>query len=97
MSDLFVDDTGREFRVHDRSACRGQRCVFHNPTRHGMESWRVVMRETSLVERICPTHGVGHPDPDSLDYFKRYFANSVMGVHGCCGCCRDALKRYKDA
>jgi hypothetical protein len=43
-----------------------------------------------LAERGCP-HGVGHPDPDAMDYARREggeeFA-SAEGVHGCDGCCR---------
>jgi len=79
--------TNREarWRVHDASKCKGQRCVFHNPSEHRMSSWRMILRETGLVERAC-MHGVGHPDPDSVDYFNR-MGWKGYDVHGCDGCC----------
>ena len=40
----------------------------------------------SHFERICE-HGVGHPDPDSLEFFRSIGVTS-MGIHGCDGCCR---------
>jgi hypothetical protein len=39
----------------------------------------------SHFERICP-HGIGHPDPDDMAYWKSIGEES-MGVHGCDGCC----------
>lgn len=52
---------------------------------HHMVKWPKVIRENTLVERICP-HGIGHPDPDSLIYFERKGVE-MMDVHGCDGCC----------
>lgn len=50
-----------------------------------------------LAERICP-HGVGHPDPDSLDFARREGGEDFAGaegVHGCDGCCRpNAAHQY---
>ena len=89
--------------VHDRSACRGEKCCLHNPTRNGMHAWPLCVRLDRgspiggvLTERICP-HGVGHPDVDSIAYFERVlkgkyagWGNTVSDLkrHGCDGCCR---------
>ena len=80
----WEDPTGRKFVVHAPEKCAGQRCVFHNPSEHTMRKWPILARETGLIERKCP-HGIGHPDPDSLDYFTRTFGEG-WGVHGCDGC-----------
>jgi hypothetical protein len=75
-------------KIHSEKACEGQYCPFHNPSNHHMIDWKLHVRDDKyyLVERICPEHGVGHPDPDSLAYFVR-IGKDWMGVHGCCGCC----------
>ena len=46
-----------------------------------MSKWPKNIRETGLVERVCP-HGIGHPDPDWLKGRPSHW-----GVHGCDGCC----------
>lgn len=80
----FVNGISRS--VHDRSVCEaeGFPCCIHNPSLHAMVEEPMLLRETSLVERLC-RHGIGHPDPDSAGYFARRGHN--MGVHGCDGCC----------
>ncbi len=78
-----------EVRTHPRSKCegRGLPCVVHNPSEHRMRDWPLNWRgDTGVMERLCPDHGVGHPDPDAMEYEKRQ-GNEWMGVHGCCGCC----------
>lgn len=52
-----------------------------------MREWPIVIRHdrNCLVERTCP-HGIGHPDPDSLE-FLRNFGIEDDGTHGCEGCC----------
>lgn len=76
--------------VHDRAQCAGHPCCVHNPTEHHMYGWRQHWRsDRQLMERLC-RHGVGHPDPDHLDYHRRSFgptAARYVGVHGCDGCC----------
>lgn len=73
--------------VHPAERCAGQRCVLHNPSDHHMRSWPALWRsDRGLMERTCP-HGVGHPDPDDLDYHVRN-GRGWQGVHGCDGCCR---------
>lgn len=76
--------------VHSQQACDGRPCVIHNPTDHHMRSWQLIWRkDRALFERICPTHGTGHPDPDQFDYW----AGDLYwrAVHGCCGCCQALL------
>jgi len=45
-----------------------------------------------LIERLCPEHGVGHPDPDSAAYLKSVDPRGNYTIHGCCGCCMEELK-----
>lgn len=76
--------------VHPAAVCEGRPCVMHNPTDHHMREWRMRFRnDTGVCERIC-AHGIGHPDPDSLAYFRDERGLKMMGVHGCDGCCRKA-------
>jgi hypothetical protein len=30
--------------------------------------WRTIRRETGLIEHVCLEHGVGHPNPGSVQY-----------------------------
>jgi hypothetical protein len=39
--------------------------------------------DRDCIEWIC-VHGVGHPIWDSQDDY----------VHGCCGCCKDMIKKF---
>lgn len=72
--------------VHDASVCGGRVCVLHSPTDHHMRDWVVVYREDrGFFERLCE-HGVGHPDPDMLPFWKMLNLESEA-VHGCDGCC----------
>lgn len=79
--------------VHPADACAGQSaCPMHNPSDHHMRAWEVVWRaDRGILERICPRHGVGHPDPDQFPYWD---ANGMEAeaVHGCCLCCRPMLR-----
>lgn len=85
---IYFDPIGREtwHNVHPRSACAGEKCVVHNPSNHRMVHWRRHLRETGLVERLCE-HGIGHPDPDSVAFFKRHGID--LSIHGCDGCGHD--------
>jgi hypothetical protein len=91
LDELETDpETG--VRIHPRSACDGRAsCVFHNPSDHHMKKWPKILRASGLVERQCE-HGIGHPDPDSVAYFKLLNGDHRrmwLGVHGCDGCCRE--------
>lgn len=84
--------------VHPESACKGRPCTFHNPTEHPMSSWDFVWRTSrGYLERICPQHKVGHPDPDSMFYFFEMGRRDAL-IHGCCGCCEgsydDLLEKF---
>lgn len=71
--------------VHPESACAGRHCTIHNRSDHHMRSWRQHWRDDRrIMERLCPEHGVGHPDPDSP-----WADGSPEWIHGCCGCCRE--------
>jgi hypothetical protein len=83
--------TGNENFLHTPDKCKGELCVFHNPSEHRMRNWPMNLRETALVERMCP-HGVGHPHPDSAASLKRiwlevYKDTGMWYTHGCDGCC----------
>lgn len=81
--------------VHERSAaCDEFGCPIHSPSRHPMDDLPLFMRESGLIERICP-HGVGHPDPDSLAYFERR-GRKGLGIHGCDGCCSPRAREMRD-
>lgn len=85
--DSWTDFTGTKYWVHRwRKSCRDG-CAIHAPTPHHMhlEDWPQLMRESTLIERICE-HGIGHPDPDSLAFFVKN-GDDGWGVHGCDGCC----------
>jgi hypothetical protein len=61
--------------------------VIHNPSEHYMAEWTLHWRgDRKIFERICPDHGVGHPDPDQFAYWES-IGEDWQGVHGCCGCC----------
>lgn len=90
--------------VHSVTFCEGEYCVLHNPSDHHMADWPMSRRfdlSPPMVERICPEHGVGHPDPDSAAWAERAVREDTTGywqsepsdgkfvwVHGCCGCCQ---------
>lgn len=78
--ETFVDDDLQLLvNVHRATDCVGP-CPIHRPTDHHMRSWPLIYRfDRAIFERRCE-HGIGHPDPDSLD--------ETHGVHGCDGCCR---------
>lgn len=81
--------SGQVIRMHSKSECSGH-CPIHNPSEHHMRSWKLIWRDDrKIFERICD-HGVGHPDPDTLAFFKNHRGNKearLEAVHGCDGCC----------
>lgn len=88
----FYTGTGQRLSsVHARnSACDEHGCVIHNPSEHSMRKAKTHWRgDRGLMERICEC-GVGHPDPDDMNYIRRTqsdeYANAES-IHGCCGCC----------
>lgn len=85
----FLDPAGRTVTlrdVHDPALCQFRACVIHNPTEHHMREWPLHWRDDrGIFERIC-AHGVGHPDPDQLEFWQHLGLESV-DVHGCDYCC----------
>ncbi len=85
---------GIEEFIHDIKFCkfRNDYCTIHNPSDHKMKEWPINIRETALAERLCP-HGVGHPDPDSINWLATLQKDPenvpYFGIHGCDGCCYD--------
>lgn len=85
---------GYFLRTHPESKCAGSRypCCVHRPSDHALKdaplNWR---GDLGLMERLCPC-GIGHPDPDDLEYKRRImgaeYNRYAFGVHGCCGHCR---------
>lgn len=84
---------------HWPDKCQGSYCTVHNPSPHSMVEWQLHWRGDRyppIYERICPEHGVGHPDPDCIQYLIRELgqAGYTASIHGCCGCpeCVTAFK-----
>lgn len=75
-----------DWTIHGPAVCEGTPCPFHSPSEHPMALFKKHIRDDKyfLVERICP-HGVGHPDPDSVAFFKS--RRIYLDLHGCDGCC----------
>lgn len=77
--------------VHPKELCVGRHCVIHNPSDHHMREWPLLWRaDRAMFERLCK-HGVGHPDPDQLEYWEELGRESEA-VHGCDGCCMKPWK-----
>jgi hypothetical protein len=87
--------------VHAETAqCRLVGCAVHNPTDHHMKNWPQHFRDPrveaatfglhpGLMERVCE-HGVGHPDPDHMRWYRSCHSEieaTTEGIHGCDGCC----------
>lgn len=82
--------------IHSGVKCRerGNPCPIHNPSDHHMNEWPWLVRydkKNRITERVCP-HGVGHPDPDSIEYYvARGRDRAELETHGCwCNCCHDS-------
>jgi hypothetical protein len=79
--------------VHAASVCKGRACSIHNPSDHHMKEWPKLWRDDrKLMERTCPEHGIGHPDPDHMAFIRRAKGEQATyyeGMHGCCGCCQE--------
>ncbi len=87
---LMTLEDGRTISVHRPAACAGEFCALHNPSKHVMRDFRLHWRsDRRIFERICP-HGVGHPDPDQVEYWFKEGGKQRVDtemVHGCDGCC----------
>ena len=83
---------GEEILAHTKDKCEGRACAVHNPSDHRMRAFPQHWRDDrALMERICP-HGIGHPDPDHMAWYRtqRTVKDAYYeSIHGCCGagCC----------
>jgi hypothetical protein len=88
----YITGTGQLVHVHEKEDCEGN-CSIHNPSDHHMVNWPTHWRDDrGLMERICP-HGIGHPDPDDIEFKRQKFGDKFAdteSVHGCDGCCNEA-------
>lgn len=88
--ETYTTGTGQKLLVHDGETCRGQACVIHDPSFHKMNGWPTHWRaDRGLMERLC-AHGIGHPDPDDLEFKRGLKGDKYMAmesIHGCDGCC----------
>jgi hypothetical protein len=91
-SGRFVTGTSQILtNIHKLEArCLKEGCVVHKPSDHHMRHMRTIWRnDRAFMERICE-HGVGHPDPDQVKYWKTTLPEEearAQAVHGCDGCC----------
>lgn len=83
--------TGQALWVHDPEKCAGRHCSIHNPSDHPLKNaplnWR---SDRAIMERICE-HGIGHDDPDDLEYRRKHRPGDSSGIHGCDGCCTEPI------
>lgn len=90
--EMFKDGFDNLVYVHARSACELEHCPIHNPSDHCMVDLPLLWRQdVGIFERVCQ-HGIGHPDPDTLEYIKRMRGElgfRAASVHGCDGCCHE--------
>lgn len=87
----FITGTNQHILVHEKHECAGEYCCIHNPSKHHMINWPLHWRyDRQIFERLDP-EGVGHPDPDDVEYHKRKGVD--ISIHGCNGLCNE--KNYK--
>jgi NTP pyrophosphatase (non-canonical NTP hydrolase) len=92
--DAFEFAPGQVLRgVHSPNQCEERGCVVHHPSDHNMATWPLNWRHGGMFdikpphfERVCE-HGIGHPDPDDVAYWKSQ--GEDISVHGCDGCCSE--------
>ena len=86
------DLDGKIIWVHPKNKCSGEYCAIHNPSNHRLKGWKMHWRtDRYMMERVCE-HGVGHPDPDHIEYVRKMkgdVAAEMESIHGCDGCCHD--------
>ncbi len=82
-------------KTHSPDKCASdEACVLHRLTDHSMRTFPQHWRsDRGIMERIC-SHGVGHPDPDQIPFWKATRKDWKWEmVHGCCWehCCSGDL------
>lgn len=84
----WINDNQTLTGVHNAEDC-DLFCPIHWPSNHKMLTWPLYWRQDAgIFERIC-VHGIGHPDPDSLDHVEKVTGSDAWGIHGCDGCCAE--------
>lgn len=89
--------SGQDIMVHKKEFCTPP-CPIHAPSSHHMITWTLIWRDDrAIFERLCP-HGIGHPDPDTMEYIKKMHPEfyESEGVHGCDGCCVKKTEAEED-
>lgn len=81
----FVTGTGQHLLVHNKEDCAGAYCCVHNPSLHHMRTWPLHWRDDRRIFERIDKYGVGHPDPDCVEYFRKKGID--ISVHGCNGEC----------
>lgn len=98
MLEPYKTGTGQQIMVHSKVDCRGEHCIIHNPSNHSMSTFPTHWRyDRAIIERICP-HGIGHPDPDDVEFAGNHLSELQMkyySVHGCDGCCSNNVDNNK--
>jgi len=97
VSEIFKINATQIIVTHSSDKCKGHFCCLHNPSKHHMRDWPLVWRaDKGAMERLCPEHGVGHPDPDDAAYNER-IGKAYNNIHGCCGCCHEQPVKLVEA
>ena len=83
---------GTVWAFHGPDWCSGRSCPVHAPSNHHMRDWPLLAPSNPhavVLERVCPRHGVAHPDPDSVEQATTFDPTheGEHGLHPCCGCC----------
>ena len=101
-SEVLLADGWVLVNVHSQETCRGQGCAIHHASPHHMRNWTLQWRaDRRMLERLCPSHGTGHPDPDGVRHVLGLAMRPGGGgaervrselEHGCCGCCTAAYR-----
>lgn len=80
---------------HENVECKNG-CVIHHPSDHVMKDFPTHWRgDRGIMERICP-HGIGHNDPDDLNFIRRTLGEKrakMESMHACDGCCFKEVKK----
>jgi hypothetical protein len=86
MENVTLQGTNRVLSIHNAKDCSGW-CAFHRPVPAVSNDWPMHWREDrGILERICPCHGIGHPDASQMLYMRSQ-GRGYENVHGCTTTC----------
>jgi hypothetical protein len=93
----FEFGDGTYMFVHKKENCTPP-CPIHDPSDHHMVQWKLLWRnDRGIFERIC-SHGIGHPDPDTIRFLAKRLGTETAEnemIHGCDGCCAEENKEIR--